>query len=85
MFRFGMIKAALLALLAGALIAAPAAAAGKKPFFEQNIERWGSDYSVFKIEKGGANACYKACAKTRCALPGLIRNRIQVQLAANAI
>jgi len=68
MFQNGMIKTAIFALLAGALVAAPASAAGKKPFFEQNIERWGADYSVFAIAKGGANACYQACAKDKVCL-----------------
>ena len=64
MFRTGQIKSALFALFAGALLASPASAASK-PFMEQNMDRWGSDYSIFEISTGGANACYQACAKDK--------------------
>jgi PAN domain-containing protein len=68
MFRFGVIKSVLAAVIAVAIFSGPSAAADKKPFFEKNIDRWGADFSVFKVKNGGANTCYQACAKDKTCL-----------------
>lgn len=65
MFRSGFIRAALAALGLGALLTTSAFAEANEPFLEKNVDRWGSDYSIFEIKDGDANACYQACAKDK--------------------
>lgn len=65
MFRLGFIRSFLTVLAASLFLTGASYAADKKPFFEENVNRWGADYSVFDIKSGGANACYQACAKDK--------------------
>lgn len=65
MFRFGSIHAILAALGLGVLLTASSFAETNEPFLEENVDRWGSDYSIFEIKDGGAKACYQACAKDK--------------------
>ena len=65
MFRFGLIRSMLTALVVGMVLTGASLADANKPFFENNVNRWGADYSIFEIESGGANACHQACAKDK--------------------
>lgn len=65
MFRFGLVRSTLAALVAGAVISGASSADANKPFFENNVDRWGADYSVFDITSGDASACHQACAKDK--------------------
>lgn len=65
MFRFGLVRSTLAALVAGAVIGGAALADANKPFFENNVDRWGADYSVFDVTSGDASACHQACAKDK--------------------
>lgn len=65
MFRFGIVRNALTALVVGVALAGTASAGTDKPFFEKNVDRWGADYSIFDVTSGGANTCYQACAKDK--------------------
>jgi hypothetical protein len=65
MFRFGSIHTILTALGLGILLTASAFAETNEPFLEKNVDRWGSDYSIFEIKDDGVNACYQACAKDK--------------------
>lgn len=61
----GFIRSAIAALIAAIVLTGAAFAADNKPFFENDVDRWGADYSIFDIKSGGANACYHACAKDK--------------------
>lgn len=65
MFRFEFIRNVLTALVAVVVLTGASLAADNKPFFENDVNRWGADYSIFDIKSGGANACYHACAKDK--------------------
>lgn len=65
MFRFGLIHSTLTALVVGMVLTGASLADANKPFFENNLNRWGADYSIFDVESGGANTCHQACAKDK--------------------
>lgn len=65
MFRFGLVRSTLTALVVGVVLSGASLADGSKPFFENNVDRWGADYSVFDIASGDASACHQACAKDK--------------------
>lgn len=65
MFRFGPIQSTLAVIALGFVMTSASFADANKPFFEKNVNRWGSDYSIFDIKSGDANTCYQACAKDK--------------------
>ncbi len=65
MFRFGLVRNALAALVVGVVLSGASLADANKPFFENNVDRWGADYSVFDITSGDVSACHQACAKDK--------------------
>lgn len=65
MVRFGLVRSTLAVLVVSAIFSGASLADTNKPFFENNVDRWGADYSVFDVTSGDASACHQACAKDK--------------------